>query len=87
MNSPCRSMMPSANHHASGRWDGLESAIRAFEAAWQGGPPSIDDYLPGNGPQRGQALIERSVAASVGSAAIPPDALLDRIRAFFRFDR
>jgi len=37
--------------------------------------------------RRGQALIERSVAASVGSAAIPPDALLDRIRAFFRFDR
>lgn len=37
--------------------------------------------------RRGQALLERSVAASVGSAAVPPGALLDRIRAFFHFDR
>jgi CRP-like cAMP-binding protein len=37
--------------------------------------------------RRGQALIERGVAASVGAAAMPPGALLDRIRAFFRFDR
>ena len=37
--------------------------------------------------RRGQALIERAVAASVGTAAIPPEALLDRIRAFFHFNR
>jgi small-conductance mechanosensitive channel len=37
--------------------------------------------------RRGQALIERGVAASVGTAAVPPGALLDRIRAFFHFDR
>ena len=37
--------------------------------------------------RRGQALIERGVAASIGTAAIPPGALLDRIRAFFHFDR
>ena len=37
--------------------------------------------------RRGQALIERGVAASVGTAAIPPEALLDRIRAFFHFTR
>lgn len=36
--------------------------------------------------RRGQALLERSVAASVGAAALPPGALLDRIRAFFHFD-
>ncbi len=36
--------------------------------------------------RRGQALIERAVAASVGAATMPPGALLDRIRAFFRFD-
>lgn len=37
--------------------------------------------------RRGQALIERSVAASVGTATIPPGALLDRIRAYFHFSR
>lgn len=36
--------------------------------------------------RRGQALIERSVAASVGAATVPPEALLNRIRSFFRFD-
>ena len=36
--------------------------------------------------RRGQALIERAVAASVGAATLPPGALLDRIRAFFHFD-
>jgi small-conductance mechanosensitive channel len=36
--------------------------------------------------RRGQALIERGVAASVGTATIPPGDLLNRIRAFFHFD-
>ena len=33
--------------------------------------------------RRGQALIDRSVAASVGAATAQDGALLDRIRAFF----
>ena len=37
--------------------------------------------------RRGQALLDRSVAASVGAAPMPPGQLLDRIRAFFHFDR
>ena len=35
---------------------------------------------------RGQTMMERAVAASVGAATMPPGALLDRIRAFLRFD-
>jgi small-conductance mechanosensitive channel len=34
--------------------------------------------------QRGQALIDRSVAASVGVEVVPPGQLLDRIREYFR---
>jgi small-conductance mechanosensitive channel len=41
--------------------------VRAFEAS----------------ARRGQALLDRSVAASVGSETVPAGALLDRIRAFF----
>jgi small-conductance mechanosensitive channel len=33
--------------------------------------------------RRGQALIDRSVAASVGAETVPPSQLLDRMRAFF----
>ena len=33
--------------------------------------------------RRGQALLDRSVAASVGAATLPSGPLLDRIRAFF----
>lgn len=33
--------------------------------------------------RRGQALIDRAVAASVGGVAVPPGDLLERIRAFF----
>ena len=33
--------------------------------------------------RRGQARLDRSVAASVGAAPMPPGQLLDRIRAFF----
>jgi CRP-like cAMP-binding protein len=36
--------------------------------------------------RRGQAMIERAAAASVGASTIPPGALLDRIRAFSHFD-
>src|SRR5262245_61103126 len=50
-------MMPSSN--ASPGQNGLESAIRAFEDAWQRGEtPCIDNFLPADGPQRVPTLIE-----------------------------
>jgi predicted ATPase len=40
-------------------WKALKGIVQRFECAWhQGSPPGIDEYLPGQGPLRGRALVE-----------------------------
>ncbi|HEX8203703.1 MAG TPA: hypothetical protein VF590_24720, partial [Isosphaeraceae bacterium] len=40
-----------------GTW--LERIVESFEDRWESGPrPSIDDYLPADGPARHAALVE-----------------------------
>jgi predicted ATPase len=40
-------------------WKALKGIVERFERAWhEGFRPGIDDYLPGQGPLRGRALVE-----------------------------
>src|SRR5262249_18118024 len=55
--------MPSGAPHflppLSEDWKALKGIVERFERAWhEGTRPGIDDYLPGQGPLRGRALVE-----------------------------